>query len=716
MRDLSTLEYHPIAEKLVKVLCQKTQNTNDLFYHVLVAYYLSKVASMMRVSIKTHDRGVIPINMYAINLAPSGQGKGFSTNIVEDSVINQFRDRFTEETFPAIAEKNLAKLAIKRANKKNVSIEEEEERIRKEFQGFGPLLFSFDSGTTAAVKQMRNKLLFSKAGAISMEIDEIGSNLLGNVDVLNTFLELFDVGKVKQKLVKNTAENVRVEEVEGKTPANMMLFGTPVKLLNGGKVEEEFFSFIETGYGRRCFFGYSRSATNGSSLTADEVYDMLTDTTADSFLLDISTKLGKLANSLNFGKELTMSKEVSIISIQYQQMCEAYANKLPEFEEIRKAEMAHRYFKAMKLAGAYAFVDGSHEITKEHFYNAVKLAEDSGRAFTGLLTRERNYVKLARYIAEVGREITHVDMVEDLPFYKGSEMQKRELMTLAIAYGYKNNIIIKKMFNDGIEFLVGESLKETNTSKMIISYSTELAANYKNEEVPFDKLHVLTQTPNYHWVAHHLIEGYRKEENALPGFNLVVLDIDSGVSMSTVKLLMKDYKSLIYTTKRHSDINNRFRVILPMTHTLKMDASDYKEFMDNVYEWLPFEVDKQTNQRARKWMSHSSTYAYNDGELLDSLLFIPKTTKNEARKVIIDSQQSLSNIERWFICNTGLGNRSNQMIKYAYMLVDSGMDIDNIRNNILALNNKIADKMDETEILGTILVSASKAIHKRDIA
>ncbi len=37
-----------------------------------------------------------------------------------------------------------------------------------------------------------------------MEIDEIGSNLLGQMDVLTTFLELYDVGKVKQKLIKNT--------------------------------------------------------------------------------------------------------------------------------------------------------------------------------------------------------------------------------------------------------------------------------------------------------------------------------------------------------------------------------------------------------------------------------------------------------------------------------------------------------------------------------
>ena len=195
---------------------------------------------------------------------------------------------------------------------------------------------------------------------------------------------------------------------------------------------------------------------------------------------------------------------------------------------------------------------------------------------------------------------------------------------------------------------------------------------------------------------------------------MVVLDIDDGVSMDTVQLLLKDYTSLIYTTKRHTDAANRFRVLLPMSHTLKLDANEFKEFMNNIFEWLPFDVDKQTNQRSRKWQTFNGKHAYNSGKLLDSLLFIPKTSKNEERKKIINDQQSLNNVERWFIDNTATGNRSNQYIRYALMLVDSGMDINAIQNNLIGLNNKLPDKMSEAEILSTILVTASKAIHKRD--
>ena len=69
MKTFDEMEYHPASEKLVQILCSKTQNSNPLFFRVLVGYYFSLVASMMRTTIATHDRGDIPVNMYALNLS-----------------------------------------------------------------------------------------------------------------------------------------------------------------------------------------------------------------------------------------------------------------------------------------------------------------------------------------------------------------------------------------------------------------------------------------------------------------------------------------------------------------------------------------------------------------------------------------------------------------------------------------------------------------------
>jgi len=714
MRPVNEMDYHPTSEQLVNVLCSKTQNSNPLFFRVLTAYYFAMMASMMRAKIQIPGhRKDVPVNLYAINLASSGFGKGHSTSIIEKEVINQFRENFLEETFPLLAEENLPKLSLKRAARKSTDPDDELERTRKEFDNLGSLVFSFDSGTSAAVKQMRHKLLMANAGSMNLQIDEIGSNLLGNMEVLDTFIELYDMGDIKQKLTKNTSDNVRNEEIHGSTPTNMLLFGTPAKLLNGSKTEDEFYSMLETGYARRCLFGFSRAQSKSLTLTAEQVFDLMVNSQDDSFLELLSDRLGNLANMINVNKRLTMTKDVTLLMLEYKLQCERLAAEMPEHEEIKKAELIHRYWKATKLAGAYAFIDESPEVTEDHLYNAIKLVEESGDAFERLLTRDRNYVKLAKYLADVNRKVTQADLVEDLPFYKGGAAQKQEMMQLAIAYGYQNNIIIKKAYEDGIEFLSGESLKPTDLTKMRVSYSNDIAIGYRDEFAPFDQLHKLTQAQGMHWVNHHLKGGHRQEDNAIPGFNMVVIDVDGGVPLSTAKLLLKDYKAFYYTTKRHTPAENRFRIVMPLNYELKLDAKDYKEFMSNLFEWLPFEVDDCTNQRARKWLSHNGHYEYNDGELLDALPFIPKTSKNEDRKKRITDQQSLDNLERWVVNNTGDGNRNNMLLKYAMILVDSGFTFDQIRSKVIDLNDKLPDKLTEAEILGTIMVTVSRSISKQ---
>jgi hypothetical protein len=712
MKPVSEMQFHPTSEKLVEILCSRTQNNNPLFFRIHVAYYMALVAATMRCQIKTLDRGTIPVNMYAINLSVSGSGKGYSTNTMEEQVLKQFSTRFIEETFPELANQNLPKLAVARAVRKGTDDDVELARTQKEFESLGPLVLSFDSGTTAAIRQARHKLLMADGGSMNLQIDEIGSNLLGNSEVLATYLELYDVGRIKQKLIKNTAENLRNEEIQGRTPTNMMLFGTPSRVFDGGKVEEEFYSMMDTGYARRCLFGYAKSHTRNSNLTPQEVLDQRMDTATNQFLEDISDHFGMLADISYNNTILAVSKEVTLLFIDYQLTCERAAEKLPEHEEMRKAELSHRHFKALKLAGAYAFVDGVPEITEEHAYYAIRLTEESGEAFSGLLARDRPWVKLAKYIATIGRSVTQADLVEDLPFYRGSVSQKQEMMQLAIAYGYQNNIVIKKQFNDGIEFLRGESLKPTDLDKIRISYSRDLAVDYTDDFAPWDKLHQLTQLSGMHWVNHHLRGGHRQEDNAIPGFNIVVIDIDHGCSLSTAQELLKEYKALFYTTKRHTDDDNRFRIILPINYELELDAKEYKEFMTNLFDSLPFEVDRSTGQRARKWMSHDGYFVYQDGEIFDALPFIPKTAKNEERKKVLQDQQSMDNLERWVINNTGDGNRNNMLHRYAMILIDAGFDFNTIRNKVSSLNEKLPDKLEEAELLGTVMVSVSKALAK----
>ncbi|NRA77148.1 MAG: DUF3987 domain-containing protein [Pseudoalteromonas sp.] len=716
MIDHTQLSHNKTAEELVQILCKKTQSDNPLFFRILVAFYLTKVASMMRCSIETPDRGEIPVNMYGISLATSGFGKGFSMGIIEDQVINQFRERFNEETLPFVSSRNLAIIATKRALRKSTDPADELVRMEKEYDDAGAMPFSFDSGTAPAFKQVRHKCLLADAGAMNFICDEIGSNLFDIADLLKVYLEAYDKGTIKQKLTKSSMENKRNEEIKGGVPTNMLLFGTPSKLLDGGKTEDEFTSVLDTGFARRSFFCYVRSIIKDNDLTVKEIFDRMTDTSSNQFLIDISNQLGMLADASNFNRKLTIAEPTYLKLLQYKLDCEKLACTYPEHQEIRKAELSHRYFKALKLAGTYAFIEGSFDIQEEHIMSAIKVTEESGIDFEAILNRERPYVKLAKYLASVEEPVTQVDLTEDLIYYKGGAHQKAEMLTYAIAWGHKHNIIIKKSWDNGIEFMQGESLKETDLSKMIVAYSSKWTEGFKAQLCPFDQLHNLCTMENRHWTNHHLIDGYREENKCIPGFNMLVLDCDGSVSIETVKMLMEKYKFLLYTTKRHQLLEedgtkhgDRFRLILPLKFALKMDKKEYNEFMNNVFEWLPFTVDNQTGQRAKKWMTHMGHHEYHDGELLDPVPFIPKTSKNEERKKEMLSAQSLPKLERWFLMNTGDGNRSNNMLRYGYILLDMGQTPLEIQPKLEELNDKLADKLSVDEIQNTMMVTLSKA-------
>ena len=709
--NLTQVKDAPVISEIVNVLCNKTQNTDQGFYKVEVAYFLAKMASSMRASILTKDRGRVPVNLYALALAASGFGKGHSVHIMETKLINGFKQRFLEETMPQISDSYITKLAQQQAIRNNTDEDVEKDVLQSEYKKYGAYPFTFDSGTGPAVKQLREKLLLANCGAINLQIDEIGSNLIGATEVLNIFLELFDQGLVKQKLVKNTVDNNRSEDRDGSTPTNMLLFGTPVKLLDGGQTEDQFYSFLEVGYARRCLFGIGRQDRKALySMTPDEIFSHLTDPGNSSLIQKWNNHFTNLADPSKYNWEMSIADETSIKLIAYKSECEKKADALPEHEEIKKAELSHRYFKALKLAGALAFVDESPEVTETHLFQAIKLVEESGDAFSTILTREKSYMRLAKYIAETESEVTHADLTEALPFYKSGVSARNEQMSLAIAWGYKHHIVIKKSFVDGIEFFKGETLKQTDLDKMILSWSPDLAFNYESERGPWDKLHMVFQGKGLNWCNHYFTNGHRCNECVIPGFNMIVADVDGTTTIDTVKELFKDYKYILYTTKRHGlEGKDRFRLIFPINYELKLSLDDYKEFMNNFFEWLPFKTDECANQASKKWLAHpGGTYYTNDGVLLDALKFIPRTSRNEQYQKEMSKIGSMDNLERWFASRMVEGNRNNLMFKYGMALVDSGMSFEEVARKVKKFNKQLNNALPEEELEHSVLTTIAK--------
>lgn len=714
--DLKVIDqtpHHPAMNDLVDLLCHRTGNVNREFFQAEVAYFLGLIPSSMRTKIKSPERGIIPVNIYSIGLATSGFGKGHSVSIMEE-VLSGFREDFMKSTFGHLAENNLFDLAVDIAAAKGGDEQQEKEALDSDYKKQGHAPFIFDSGTGPAVKQLRYKLLLAGAGSINFQMDEIGSNLLGNNEVLNVLLELYDLGKIKAKLVKNTPDNERGLDIAGSTPSNVLMFGTSSKLFDGAKIEEEFYSFLATGYARRCFFGIGKPVEVLGSITPEDVYTSLVTKNQSQTLNRWQTQLKKFADPRYHDVELDVPKEAGVELVAYRLQCEALANEMPEHEEIRKAELSHRYFKSLKLAGVYAFLDESQEITQKHIRQAIKVAEESGKSFEKLLTRERNFVRLAKYIASSPDNLTHADLVEDLPYYPTSTTARKEMMDLAMAWGVSNHVVITKNVVQQVEFFSGSTLQETDLNKLKLSFSDHFAYEYESVEQPLDKLPRLLSAPDLHW-ANHSFEGqHRAEEKVIPGFNLLVVDVDGGISLDAVHELLADYTFITSTTKRHTDEEHRFRLIMPTNYELHLSKEDYKEFMNSFLLWLPFESDTSANQRAKKWQTTegSDVHVNRGPQLVDVLPFIPKTKANNEYVQQVADLGNLDNLERWFLNHMEQGSRNNTLLNYAMMLKDAGMGFDELEKKVLDLNQRASSPLKKDEVQSTILKSVAQKMSR----
>jgi hypothetical protein len=153
-----------------------------------------------------------------------------------------------------------------------------------------------------------------------------------------------------------------------------------------------------------------------------------------------------------------------------------------------------------------------------------------------------------------------------------------------------------------------------------------------------------------------------------------------------------------------------------MSHYLKLTPKDYSKFMENVFNWLPFDCDTATKDIARKWMSYDkSQHHYSDGELIDATLFIPQTKKAREQEQKILDAQGMNNMERWFSGKIEIGNRATMLIRYGFMLMDNGYPEDAIRNMLVAFNDQIKDPISPEEIHSKIMPSIQKKIIQKEI-
>lgn len=160
---------------------------------------------------------------------------------------------------------------------------------------------------------------------------------------------------------------------------------------------------------------------------------------------------------------------------------------------------------------------------------------------------------------------------------------------------------------------------------------------YKNKNIKFEQLHRMVSSNYRQYSPFFFKDGTKKSENwNNENQNILILDIDDGLTIDKAKEIFKCFKYFICTTKSHQKekkglVCDRFRIILPIINNPIGD--DYFSYMRNLEKMFSF-IDVQVNTKTGAFLGFAKCeYWYNNGDLFDMDILRPVSIK-KVEKII----------------------------------------------------------------------------------
>jgi hypothetical protein len=700
--------YEPMEEAL-HYLAAIGRTSDYHFIRVITSFYLGLVASTVRCEVEVQAGSTVPTNIFALALMPSGAGKGRITSAFE----NEFLAPFTEAFNIAWVEKQQQLIQDKAAELAfNTGMEEEEadKIIRKRIEELGCPMLSFEEATSPAFKQCRSALLLVNYGALNFVVDEVFNMKIESSPILEDLGKSYDKGLLKQKLIKATKEQVRTVDELGSVAANMLLFGVGDELDNP-VVHGEFMKRLKSGLARRTLVAYNKDyspprmgAVERIAYNARHLKPEVLESITKGF-----TAMGDVSN---LDTVIRTPDDILMFIEEYRVYCEDRSTQITN--RVQKVEMAHRYMKAVKLAGAYALYDGSDTMKLSYIQGAIRVVEDATQSVNDITVLSPPHELLAQYLAGTEKPVTQAQLVKALPWFNGTATARHEVFTLAREYGYQNQIAVESFQKRGITFLTAQTMEKTADGQFIVSLSTDNATGYVARR--FSLADFAGLKSGFQWCTHYFKGNHRKSSNVVSGFNLLTFDIDEQpkegekpyMTLAQMHEVLKGYAHIIYPTKSSTDERNCYRVVMPISNTLYLDKETYRSFMHNANEWFPAVVDEQTAQRSRKWaFNTNATTKVHKGPFIDIFKFLPETDANDDYKdsVAASAKTFEGNplaIVKWLATAAPEIGRNNACMRLVLLLKDKEETRENIIAQVKAFNEALDPPLEDSELNNTV--------------
>jgi len=264
--------------------------------------------------------------------------------------------------------------------------------------------------------------------------------------------------------------------------------------------------------------------------------------------------------------------------------------------------------------------------------------------------------------------------------------------------------------------------------KMLHQPANKWKKGFEVREIPFDNLHYMVNSDYRIYSAGVFKDGVATDDNWLEQ-DLLILDIDDGLTILEALTTFKGYKALITTTKSHQVDKNgttcdRFRVIIPLKETLCCTKEEYKDAMKFILgSKYPF-ADNKCKDPSRIYFGKSNAeYYYTNGDMFfdfenemkiakEIKLFTSKYEPSVKQVPLHDGTKIDWYRENWLNDNMRRvlkvdekfveGGRNTTLFSYGKLFKEMGMTDSEVVDIVLWIN---AGQLEESEIVNTIFKS-----------
>lgn len=725
-----------LPDILLKAVGSISTNATPKMKVLMAMSELVLFASNLRKPIHLYNEVIMPVNSISFLLSASGTAKDSSLNAIRGAMAPAY----------ASIEKYRKEHAIELAKAKAVTAGKEEDDWR-EFYSSPRDLFPALSNQAAMLKHFA-ALEAGKWGAGSINVSEIGTALQSNknfTEMVDSLSIGYDLGKIPSVLLKDDAN--QTPSIKG-LPINALLFGSADLILYDEKVREKFKLELSSKLSRRGTICYEDTVIARTVIKTKEDIKAKRKATKDArtrannFKLELSPIFQDLVETTTT-VPLIMPEDTQELYDDYLAYNDELAADMTKLHPLSILSRGHAQWRALKLAGAWAILNGKDSISKQCLIYGISCVE----YFMEDMAKFETAVELADYelfskymtaIAENGKSSISLHILIKLGYISktgNSTTKMIELVKLASSYDPTGIYSVQesKIFYELIEKTdvigashlaidnsgIQQAIRDHRPKSIIQEEKSKVAASalqgYVYDEAVFASLGNLLTT-DLAFTPFQLIDGKRGKENTHGKIKWVCLDVDdSKITDEEAHIILS---SLNHHIARTSDVDNpfKFRIILELDAAVEVPDKIWKYFLESLQDYLSINIDPISRSHiifgyvGRNVLSVTDAFTL---EAKEHLMFAHSAEASKPVQVELSAKQKevalgtpMSTYAYAF--EAGMGEGSRRLIQAAYHARKLGASNHDIELLIHEINDYWEYPMDLNRLETTILVQVRR--------